>query len=164
MAHGIRSAAEESLRRIAIATAVVGTLDISEVIVYWGLRGVAPTRVLQGVAAGWYGRDAAHGGLATALVGLLTHFFIAFCVVVTYHYASRGISFLRDRPLVAGALYGLAVFVVMTYGVVPLSNALNSPRPWYVTANLIFAHVACVGIPTGYLARVRSTPPALAMA
>ncbi len=148
------------LRQLLAATAIAGALDIGEVIVFHGMRGVNAIRVLQGVAAGWLGRDAFRGGLQTTALGLATHFFIAFCVVLVYHHASRRIAMLTRHPLVAGPLYGLAVFAVMTWLVVPLSRA-GSPagRPLPVIANLVFAHVVCVGIPAALFGRARTSAP-----
>ena len=60
-----------------------------------------------------------------------------------------------------GALYGLGVFAVMNAVVLPLSAA-GAPKfkvP-LVVANLLFAHICCVGIPTGLLARARAFHPA----
>jgi hypothetical protein len=66
------------VRQLALAALVVGTLDIGEVILFYGLRGVAPIRVVQGVATGLYGRASFQGGPRTALINLL--FAHVFCV------------------------------------------------------------------------------------
>ena len=132
----------------------VGALDIAEVILFYFYRGVAPTRVLQGVAAGLLGRASFEGGMRTAMIGLALHFFIAFVVVLVYHLAARRWPLLVRRPVIIGALYGLAVYLVMTYVVVANSAAASRRTPpWAVTANLLFAHIACVGIPTALSAR-----------
>lgn len=143
------------MRRILLGTLVVGALDITEVIVFYGLKGVAPTRILQSVATGIYGRAAFEGGIRTALIGLALHYFIAFCVVCTYFFASRRIAALRESPVVMGAIYGLGVYLVMNFVVVPLSAA-GPPRFTLVgVLNQLFAHVFCVGIPTALIARAR---------
>lgn len=143
------------MRRILLGTLVVGALDITEVIVFYGLKGVAPTRILQSVATGIYGRAAFEGGIRTALIGLALHYFIAFCVVCTYFFASRRIAALRESPVVMGAIYGLGVYLVMNFVVLPLSAA-GPPRFTLVgVLNQLFAHVFCVGIPTALIARAR---------
>ncbi len=144
------------MKRILLATLVVGALDITEVIVFYGLKGVAPTRVLQGVAAGLIGRGAAvEGGVPTALLGLGLHYFIAFVVVCVYFFASHKIAALRESPVVMGAVYGLLVYLVMNFAVVPLSA--SGPQRFTSTGvlNQLFAHVVCVGIPTALIARAR---------
>ena len=64
---------------VAGATLLVGTLDISDAFIFYGLRGIPPVRILQGIAAGIYGRAAFGMGHRSALIGLICHFFIAFC-------------------------------------------------------------------------------------
>ena len=144
------------MKRILLATLVVGALDITEVIVYYGIKGVAPTRILQSVAAGLLGRSAAlEGGIRTALLGLALHYFIAFVVVCVYFSASRKIAALRESPVIMGAIYGLGVFLVMNFVVLPLSAAGPPRFTLPTTLNQIFAHVFCVGIPTALIARAR---------
>lgn len=143
------------LRPILAGTAIVGALDILEVIAFYAVRsGVPPTRVLQGVAAGFLGRASFQGGTRTALIGLAIHFFIAFCVVAVYLLAARRIAFLTEHPILAGALYGLGVWTFMSYVVLPLSAIGHPPNVPSVIANGLFAHIFCVGIPTGLTARL----------
>ena len=142
-------------RQIALGTLLVAVLDITEVIVFYGIRGVAPSRILQAVAAGLIGRERAiSGGIATAALGLTIHVCIAFVVVLIYHLAARRIRALTARPILMGALYGLAVYLMMNFAVLPLT-ATGPPRlsPWWVVANGLFAHVFCVGIPAAVTAR-----------
>ena len=99
-------------RAILYGTLVVGTLDILDALIFFGFLGATPIRIFQSIAAGLLGRDAARaGGLPTAVLGGFLHYFIAFGIVVTYFAASRKISFLTRRPWLAGAIYGVLVFV-----------------------------------------------------
>lgn len=145
-------------RKIALAALVVGTLDIAEVILFYWMRGVAPVRVVQGVATGLFGRASFEGGIRTALIGLAVHFFIATVVVLVYHLASLRIEVLNRAPVVMGTLYGLAVWAFMNFVVVPLSAAGPPKFLLPVVLNGLFAHVFCVGIPAGLLARARREP------
>ncbi|HET9766226.1 MAG TPA: hypothetical protein VFS60_05235, partial [Thermoanaerobaculia bacterium] len=63
------------LRAVLFGGLTVGILDITDAIVFWFLRADAPPmRILQSVAAGLLGRQAARaGGWPTALLGLLLH-------------------------------------------------------------------------------------------
>lgn len=87
-------------RAILYGTLVVGTLDILDALIFFGLRfGAAPIRIFHSIAAGLLGPDAARaGGLPTAFLGGFLHYFIAFAVVATYYAASRKFSFLTRRP------------------------------------------------------------------
>src|SRR5262245_47308167 len=110
-------------RTVFLAGMATGTADISAACIVSAIRGTAdPIEVLQSVASGWLGAQSYEGGLATAALGLLTHFFIAFNVAAAYVAASRKMGFLVKYPLIFGPLYGIAVFIVMYMIVLPLSN------------------------------------------
>ena len=142
-------------RPILAGIAAVAVLDILEPIVFYGLRGVPPIRILQSVASGLLGREAYAGGVASALLGAALHLFVASVVVIVYWQASRRLRALTERPLLYGVLYGLAVYAVMNFVVIPLSaigGGVRLPPPpalW----NGIFAHVVCVGPPAAFAAR-----------
>ena len=147
-------------RKIFLGTVIVGVLDITEVIVFYAIwRDVKPLRILHSVAAGLLGREAAiAGGVATGLLGLTTHFCVAFVVVLVYHLAATRVRVLTLHPVVLGALYGLAVYAVMNFLVLPMTAA-GAPKlaPWPVVANGLFAHLFCVGIPAAVTARYSSS-------
>jgi uncharacterized membrane protein YagU involved in acid resistance len=140
---------------IAIGGAVAGSLDILYAIVFWGLKGLAPARILQSVAAGVQDQDAAMaGGAPSATLGLLLHFVMALMMAGAYYLASRGLPALVRRPALFGALYGLLLYIVMNYIVVPLSAAGPGQPPsglWMACS--IVAHMLLVGIPCAYAAR-----------
>lgn len=154
------------MRKILLGALAVGVLDILDPILFWYFyRDVKPMRILQGIAGGLLGREAARtGGISTALLGLAIHFFIAFTVVLVYHLASRKIGVLVRHPIFCGVIYGLLVYLVMNFVVLPLS-ALGPPKfdnPLGV-ANGLFAHVFCVGIPAALSASIGAYKPAVAM-
>ena len=137
-------------RAILLGGLTVGALDILDAIVFWAIRGVGPRRILQSVAAGLLGRDAAvAGGWPTALLGLGLHFCIATGVVATYYLVSRGLPFLVRYPIICGLLYGIVVFFVMQLVVLPLSATsgkagLPSGAP---LINGLLIHALGVGLP-----------------
>src|SRR5260370_24683435 len=53
-------------------------MDITAALVVYGYLGLKPVPLLQGIASGLLGPKSFQGGLATALLGLLSHFVIAF--------------------------------------------------------------------------------------
>lgn len=143
----------------------VGTLDLLDAFIFFGVRsGAQPMGILHSIAAGFVGRDAARaGGVPTAILGLLSHFLVAFCIVTVYVLASRLIPRLRKQWLIGGLLFGVAAYFVMTWFVVPLSNAGNGQITFAlpVTAvmlNGILIHAFGVGLPAAYFAsRIRPT-------
>jgi hypothetical protein len=76
--------------------------------------------------------------MRTALIGLATHYLIATVVVSVYYFASRKISVLRTRPVIMGALYGMAVWGTMNFVVLPLSAA--GPPKFTARASLLHRH------------------------
>jgi hypothetical protein len=142
-------------KAILQGTLIVGVLDISEVMLFYFFRGVHPDRILKGIASVPLGREVAmNGGPGIALFGLALHFFVAFSVVTIYLLASRKVNVLTSHPWIAGPLYGIAVHFAMTRLFIPLVTG-HGPRPqeWWMIANAIFAHIACVGLPIALIAR-----------
>jgi hypothetical protein len=124
-----------------------GVLDITAALVVYSFFGLKPVPLLQGIASGLLGAQAFQGGLATALLGLLCHFVIAFGAAAVYFGASRGIPFLIQNASVSGALYGVCVYFFMNRIVVPLSAAAKRPFSLKMMVVGIVIHIFCVGLP-----------------
>jgi hypothetical protein len=135
-----------------------GTLDITAAfIVYGNMFHVGPIRILHNVASGLLGRDAYSGGLATAAVGLLCHYVIAFGAATVFFFLARAFPFLLSQPVLWGALYGMAVYFVMNRIVVPLSNAAKTPFAFKMMIIGVIIHIFCVGLPIALITRRFST-------
>lgn len=144
---------------IILGGLAVGSLDILDAIIFWGLRtGASAMRIFQSIAGGFYGRATFQGGFRTAIIGGLVHYFIAFSIVTAYVLVSRKVPLLTRRPLLCGAAYGLLVLGFMNLVVLPLS-AVGFPH-WVlpVAINQVLIHIFGVGIVTALCAR--ATQPA----
>lgn len=140
------------------ATAIAGTLDIVYAIVFHGMRGVPAVRILQSVASGLLGAPAYRGGVQTALLGLALHFAIMFAIAALFVAASRRLALLGKHAVAAGAMYGLAVYIVMNYVVLPLSAFPQRGTPATLVIALgLLVHVVLVGIPIALCARYKAT-------
>ena len=141
-----------AVRAIAITGLIVGAMDITSAFIIAISRGSTVTRLLQFVASGLIGQKAFAGGAATAVLGLGLHFLIAFSLVGVFYAASRRLSFMLRRAVLAGLVYGLIVFGVMNLIVLPLSAA--KPRH-SLTGDLIQIgiHMFVIGLPTALLIR-----------
>jgi hypothetical protein len=126
---------------------IAGTMDITAALVVYGHYGLKPMRLLQGIAAGLLGPRALEGGLATALLGLLCHFVIAFGAATVFFLASRSLSFLVQHAVLAGVLYGVAVYFFMNRLVVPLSAARKYPFSFKMMVIGVVIHIFCIGLP-----------------
>lgn len=165
----------KALSAILVGGVIAGVLDIVYAFVVYGplapslglSSSVSPVQVLQSVYGGWVGREAAFaGGAPAAILGACTHFGIAIVMAAAYAvFMSRPGA---GNPILWGFVYGLILFVVMNYVVVPLSaaadghftngadaldriqaalaRALQFKRP-LLLAGTIFTHTVFVGIP-----------------
>jgi len=139
---------------ITRAGAFAGLLDLTAAITQGLLRGRPPERVLQSIATGWLGKASYNGGWGSAILGFVTHFFIAMVWAALFWAVSRRARTLVRHAWQWGALYGLFVYAVMYEVVMPLSaihrRIPRTPQD-YLTGMLI--HVFCVGLPIALTVR-----------
>lgn len=134
---------------------VAGTLDIVYACVFWRLKAGAPaTRILQSVAAGLLGKASFEGGGTTAALGLALHYFIALSMSVAYYLVSARWPRLQERPVLFGGVYGLLLYGIMNYIVVPLSAAASGSKDLLWISLSIAVHIAFIGIPIALFARL----------
>src|SRR6516164_8508250 len=117
------SSKRSALLAIAVGGGIAGALDLLQACLLFGWR------IPLVIAAGLLGRQAFHGGVGTYILGVCLHFFIACSATAIYYAASRKLRFLLEHPLVCGLFYGIAVELVMSYIVLPLS-ALHARGPY----------------------------------
>jgi len=132
---------------------VSGVLDATDGVVAYGLQGLNPVQVLQYIASGVLGVASFKGGLATAGLGTLLHFLIAFVAAAVYVSASRLTPALNANPWLFGPLFGAAVFFFMSYGVLPLSAVASAPFSLGMFLNGVIGHAVFVGLPIALFAR-----------
>ncbi len=133
---------------------VAGSFDIIYACTFWYLkRGVLPARVFQSVASGLLGDASFTGGWRSAALGLALHYFIATSMAVTYYLFARRWSDLWEKPLVYGPMYGLLLYGIMNYIVVPLSAANPGSRNLLWVLLSIAVHALLIGTPCAVFAR-----------
>jgi hypothetical protein len=149
---------------VALGGFAAGVIDMAFACTFWAIKaGVRPSRIFQSVAAGLLGRPAAvAGGAPTAALGLALHFFIALTVAVVYYTAARYAEALWRRPWTFGSLYGVAVFGVMHYIVVPMSAAGGgrvAPFDLLWDGLSLLVHALGIGVPVALGARAALRKP-----
>jgi hypothetical protein len=77
----------------------------------------------------------------------LGRFHIALTVAAVYYAAARRMSVLVERPFLSGIAFGMGVFFVMRYIVLPLSAYRVRPLSWPLSANGVLIHAFGVGPP-----------------
>lgn len=142
-----------TVRAIVYGGVVVGVLDLIDAVLFFGARGVAPIRIFQSIAAGAHGRAAFQGGWHAAALGIMFHFIIAFLIVTAFCLISRRFPALVAHPIASGIVYGIAVYFVMNYAVIPLSATSRGAFAWPVFINGILIHAFGVGLPSALFAR-----------
>jgi uncharacterized membrane protein (DUF485 family) len=160
------------LTAILVGGLLAGALDISYAFIVYGPLSyhLSPVEVLQSVASGWVGNDVASaGGTVTALLGLGTHLMIATVMAAVFVLGARRLTAVKRNPVMWGLIYGLGLYVVMTYVVLPLSAAHRSqhfatdlqevvarlqvsvgsirPKNRWLLIGTLFTHMVLVGLP-----------------
>ena len=133
---------------------LVGTFDLVFACTWWKIaHDVPPIRILQSIGSGLLGEASFAGGMRSAAIGGVAHYFIATCMVLAYALVSTRVPALVRRPIAWGVPYGLFLYGWMTYVVVPLSAASPSPKvnvPWVIAS--VVAH-AIIGVACAFVAR-----------
>lgn len=143
-----------ALRPMIAVGLLAGALDLVFATTFWALRADVPAiRIFQSIASGLLGQDSFAGGWSTAVLGLGLHFFIAVSMSVVYWLAARRWSLLWRKPVACGAGYGLLLYAVMNFIVIPLcaANAGSKDTLWITLSVLV--HVVIFGIPIALAAR-----------
>jgi len=144
-----------ALQGIALGGLIAGTCDISYAcIITWIRASKPPAYVLQSVASGILGQPAFDGGTPVAAFGLLLHFFIATTWTLVFYVASRRLRFLLQQPWLLGPLYGVIIYVVMNWVVIPISAAPFPPPHLPATiARGLAIHMFGIGLPIALATR-----------
>lgn len=137
-----------ALLAIGAGGLLAGTLDLIQACILFGWK------IPLVIAGGLLGPDARHGGVGTYALGLVLHYFIATSATAIYYGASRRLIFLEEHPLVCGLFFGIAVELVMSFIVLPLS-ALHARGPYELHDIIqgLLVHMVVVGLPISYSVR-----------
>ena len=143
-----------NLQPILLGGLIAGTLDLTAACVYSWLRAnVRPVTVFQFIASGVLGRDSFTGGAKSAIIGIALHFVIATVAAALFYLASRSWLFLVERPIVAGLLYGIPVYLFMNFVVLPLSQVQLRPQPMSGRIINLVILMFCIGLPIALITR-----------
>jgi hypothetical protein len=142
IARATRSAGRIHWSTVLCGGLAIAATDLIYCILFWSPQGVAPMHLLQGIAAGALGKASFHGGLTTALLGAGFQWLIGCCFVLAYALVARHVQLLLQHPRRYGVAYGMALYIVMSRIVVPLSAAPHPAHPnlvWMLTSVPMFA-------------------------
>ena len=153
-------------RAILSGGVIAGGLDILFAFLFYGLHNhLSPVRILQTVASGVLGKAAFSGGASSAALGAVFQLVIPIGAAAIYYAASRGVRVLIERPVLCGMLYGIVIYAVMNFVVVPLS-AVPGRRsfPLVMVLPALLAHMFLIGLPIALCVRWYSAPQTIPLA
>jgi len=114
------------LAAILLGGLIAGTIDIGSAML---INGKSASWILHAIASGLIGVKASfEGGLQTAALGFALQWAMSLVIAAIYVFASGPIGYLRRAWVVGGLAYGVAIFFVMNYVVVPLSALARFPN------------------------------------
>jgi len=139
------------IRTIAWATLVAGTLDILSAFVWSALAGGELGGILPTVASGPFGDGVPAGG-AGQLLGLLVHFAIMAVMVAVYVLTASRIPALNRYWWIAGPLYGVVLWIVMYWVVMPLRwESYTTPSEALPILKQLISHCLLTGLPIAWI-------------
>jgi hypothetical protein len=104
---------------------VAGTLDIGAASL---ITGINPLVILKYIAGGLLGKSALAGGIAESALGLALQWAMSLVIAAIFVFSvGRRVAATRQWPI-WGVAYGVVIFVVMNYLVVPMSALHSTPH------------------------------------
>lgn len=137
-------------KRILVATAIAGTLDILAAVLLTLAYGRAVPGMLRYVASGPF-PDAVRWGDAGAALGLGVHYALMAVMAAAFILAADRFPRFKQQPVVWGLIYGIDTYIAMNLIVVPLRFG-TWPSATGVATQL-FCHLLLVGLPIAFVAR-----------
>jgi hypothetical protein len=141
------------LQTILLAALLVGTLDILSAFVdVYVNTGKNPLIVLNYIATAAIGKTEFTAGNGGAVTGLLLHYIIAFVFTFLFFWLYTSINLLSKNWVLAGIVYGLFIWAVMNFIVVPLSNVRTAPFTAIRLIKAALILIVMIGLPLSFIA------------
>ncbi|HJU09163.1 MAG TPA: hypothetical protein VJ727_11865 [Rhodanobacteraceae bacterium] len=107
-----------ALRAILAGGFIAGTIDIGAASL---INGINPLTILRFVAGGLLGAAALQGGMGASVLGLILQWAMSLLIAAIFVLAALRLRWLTAQPIIAGLAYGVVIYFVMNYVVLPLS-------------------------------------------
>jgi uncharacterized membrane protein YagU involved in acid resistance len=138
-----------SFKKVLLTALAAGTLDGLAAVIFLGKMNFMG--VFQYIASAIFGTEAFAGGIKTALIGLVLHYFIAFSFTLVFTIVSTKTPVLRKNIVLSGIIYGIVVWTIMTLLVVPLTKIPTAPFNYERAILNAVILIFCIGLPISYL-------------
>ena len=113
------------LGAILLGGVIAATIDIGAACV---ISGRSPGFILQFIAGGILAKASFDGGMPTMILGAILQEAMGILIAVMYVLLARTVPALSRRWIVSGLAYGVIIFFVMNYAVLPLSAWKTTPH------------------------------------
>ena len=108
----------DAVSAIFLGGILAATIDIGAASL---ISGRSPAFIMQAIAGGLLGKATFSGGAATVILGAALQEVMGVLIAAIYVVLSKTVAGLLRRWVTSGLVYGVIVFFVMNYVVVPLS-------------------------------------------
>jgi uncharacterized membrane protein YagU involved in acid resistance len=110
--------------------------------------------VAKAVARGWYGDGAKAGGTTIEVVGMASHWGILLIAAAIFVLASLRFPVLRQRAWITGPLFGICIYLVMHFVILPISAVHATSNPAGIKlVEEVAGHMFVIGLPIALWAR-----------
>lgn len=148
------------LKTVITGGLIAGFLDITYAFaIFWFWKHIPPIRIGQGIATHVLGSSSFSGGWPTFALGIGLHFGIAVVMALVFYLICRIVPMIARNALIFAPVYGVILYGVMTYVVLPMTDPKHGPAPAFPPAfdldfaSAMFAHIILVALPIAILTR-----------
>jgi hypothetical protein len=113
------------LSAIVLGGVIAATIDIAAASLITGRN---PVSIMQVIAGGLLGKASRDGGIATVILGAGLQEIMGVLIAAIYVVFSKTVPGLLRRWIPSGLVYGVIIFFVMNYVVLPLSAWKSAPH------------------------------------
>ncbi|WP_258103552.1 hypothetical protein [Marinoscillum sp. MHG1-6] len=115
-------------KALILTTIFVSVADgVADLILYYLSGGHKAQNVFKFIASGIFGFKAFAGGSDIVIFGILFHFLIAF-LWVSFFFVVYPLFKIKGNTIFVGTIYGIIIWLVMSFVVIPISNAPSPPN------------------------------------
>ena len=141
---------------IFLSGLMAGKLDILAAVIIYAvvLEKTTAIKILQSIASGVFKKEAYTGGPQMAWYGLGLHYLITFIFAWFYFIIYPYLPFLKKDVILSGILYGIFVWFIMNFIVLPIVFPLLPEKHFDFPLLLsILILILCIGLPIASITR-----------
>lgn len=142
------------MEKTAIKYCLIATFIVS-ILFLFGLKFVYSELDFQGIlrfiSRGIYGKEALGDSGNMPIKGVMLHILISFIWSFAFFGVYPNFKFQNPNWIRTGVVYGILIFFIMNFGVLPIAITKNFPiEPLFLIKSAI-AHILGVGLPISYI-------------